>query len=142
VQGLWQREDVLSTNELFLLGEAIVNLTTANPSWVAQKIREIKAVDTGQRAGAIFEMLGLNLFQGPNQRVEPAPANNPGCDGSVFFRDGSSLMLSIKNHGISAAELYFRETVYLIASPLCLWRMTMTAIVPAGAFSGAICRVR
>src|ERR1700674_5645595 len=56
-------------------------------------------------------MLGLNLFHGPNQRVEPAPGGNPGYDGSVFFADGSSLMLSIKNHGISSAELWFRKKV-------------------------------
>jgi hypothetical protein len=71
-------------------------------------IREIKEGDAGRRAGAIFELLGLNLFYAPNQRVEPAPVDNPGYDGKVFLPDGSSLMLSIKNHGITAAELSFR----------------------------------
>jgi hypothetical protein len=109
IQLLWQRRDGQSTNELLLLGDAIVNLTAKNSSWVARQIREIKEGDAGRRAGAVFELLGLNLFCGPNQRVEPAPENNPGYDGKVFFADGSSLMLSIKNHGISSAELNFRE---------------------------------
>jgi hypothetical protein len=108
VQTLWQRKDAQSTNELLLLGDAVVNLTAANPSWVARQISEIKEGDIGRRSGAIFEMLGLNLFHGPNQRVEPAATNQPGYDGSVFFPDGSSLMLSIKNHGITSAELGFR----------------------------------
>jgi len=52
-------------------------------------------------------LLGLNLFSGPGQRLVPAPANRPGFDGSVFFDDGSSLMVSIKNHGISSHESAF-----------------------------------
>jgi hypothetical protein len=108
VQTLWQRKDAQSTNELLQLGEAVVNLMAANPAWVAHQISEIKNGDIGRRSGAIFEMLGLNLFHGPNQRVEPAATNQPGYDGSIFFPDGSSLMLSIKNHGITSAELGFR----------------------------------
>jgi hypothetical protein len=109
VQAVWQLRDAQSTNELLLLGEAIVNLAAADSRWVSRQIREIKEGDAGRRAGAIFEMLGLNMFHGPNQRVEPASANNPGYDGKVFFPDGSSLMLSIKNHGSTSAELSFRE---------------------------------
>jgi hypothetical protein len=104
VQELWRRKDAQSTNELLLLGEAIENLAAIDQSWVIRRIREIKDDDTGRRAGAIFELLGLNLFCGANQRVEPAPENNPGYDGLVFFSDGSSLMLSIKNHGIYSSR--------------------------------------
>jgi hypothetical protein len=69
VQTLWQRKDAQSTNELLLLGEAIVNLSAANRPWVARQIREIKEGDAGGRAGAIFETLGLNMFHAGKQRV-------------------------------------------------------------------------
>ena len=109
VQALWSRKDAQATNELLLLGDAIVNLSTADARWVKRQVDLIKKGDTGTRAGALFELLGLNLFHAPGQQVLPAAANNPGYDGSVVFDDGSSLMLSIKNHGISSKELEFRS---------------------------------
>ena len=108
VQALWSRKDADSTNELLLLGDAIVNLSAADTAWVTRQIDDIKGGDAGTRAGALFELLGLNLFSQAGQRVVPAPAGNPGYDASVVFGDGSSLMLSIKNHGISRRESDFR----------------------------------
>jgi hypothetical protein len=108
-QALWSRKDAQSTNELLLLGDAIVNLSTADARWVERQVDLIKEGDAGTRAGALFELLGLNLFHASGQQVLPAGANNPGYDGSVVLDDGSSLMLSIKNHGISSKELEFRS---------------------------------
>jgi hypothetical protein len=108
VQVLWSRKDAQSTNELLLLGDAIVNFAAADTAWVTRQINDIKTADAGTRAGALFELLGLNLFRGPGQRVLPAHANNPGYDASIVFDDGSALMLSIKNHGISSKEAEFR----------------------------------
>jgi hypothetical protein len=108
VQKLWSRKDAQSTNELLLLGDAIVNHSAADAIWVTRQVDDIKTGDAGTRAGALFKLLGLNLFHGPGQRVLPAPANNPGYDASIVFDDGSSLMLSIKNHGISSREAEFR----------------------------------
>lgn len=104
VQALWSRKDAQSTNELLLLGDAIANLSTADAKWVERQADLIKNGDAGTRAGALFELLGLNLFHAPGQQVLPATANNPGYDGSVILDDGSSLMLSIKNYGISSKE--------------------------------------
>jgi hypothetical protein len=109
VQALWSRKDAQSTNELLLLGDAIANLSTADAKWVGRQVDLIKIGDAGTRAGALFELLGLNLFHAPGQQVLPAAANNPGYDGSVVLGDGSSLMLSIKNHGISSKEAEFRS---------------------------------
>lgn len=109
VQRIWQRKDAFSTNELLLLGDAIANMLAADPAWTRRQIKQIKQGDTGRQAGAIFELLGLNLFCGPNQVVRPAPSGNPGYDGTVYFPDHSSLMVSIKNHGISYAERTFRK---------------------------------
>ena len=109
VQALWSRKDAQSANELLLLGDAIVNLSTADTRWMERQADLIKNGDAGTRAGALFELLGLNLFHAPGQQVLPATANNPGYDGSVILDDGSSLMLSIKNHGISSKEAEFRS---------------------------------
>jgi len=109
VQALWSRKDAQSTNELLLLGDAIANLSTADAKWMERQADLIKNGDAGTRAGALFELLGLNLFHAPGQQVLPATANNPGYDGSVILDGGSSLMLSIKNHGISSKETEFRS---------------------------------
>ena len=53
---------------------------------------QMKIGSIGERAGAAFEIIGLDLFSGPGQRIVPAPAYRPGYDGSVAFDDGSSLM--------------------------------------------------
>lgn len=107
VRELWQDGHALATNEMLTLGHAVSNLAKAHPAWTRHQINQMKIGSAGERAGAAFEIIGLNLFSGPGQRIEPAPANRPGYDGSVFFDDGSSLMVSIKNHGISAHELAF-----------------------------------
>ena len=108
VQQLWRRRDWLATCELLTLGDAIEHLRTIDPAWTRRQVAEMKSDDSGTRSGAAFEILGLNLFRGAHA-IEPASPNNPGYDGRIRFRDGSSLILSIKNHGISSGELYFRD---------------------------------
>jgi hypothetical protein len=107
VQALWQAKHAFATNELLTLGHAIRNLADADATWTRHQINQMKIGSAGECAGAAFELLGLNLFSGPGQRIVPAPANKPGYDGSVFFDDGSSLIVSIKNHGVSAHESAF-----------------------------------
>jgi hypothetical protein len=108
VQQLWQRADWLATSELLTLGEAVQNLLRSDAAWTRRSLNEMKASDPGTRSGATFEVLGLNLFQGP-YTVVPARANHPGYDGEIVFEDGSSLILSIKNHGMSSGERDFKE---------------------------------
>lgn len=104
VQDLWQARHAQATNEMLTLGHAVRNLVKADPAWTRHQISKMKTGSVGERAGAAFEILGLNLFSGPDKRIVPAPANRPGFDGSVFFDDGSSLIVSIKNYGISSHE--------------------------------------
>lgn len=109
VQTLWVRKDALATNELLLLGNAITNLAAQNGKWVERQVAKAKSSDQGERNGALFELLGLNLFNVAGQTVEPARDNTPGYDGRVTLSDGSSVLLSIKNHGLSTPERTFRE---------------------------------
>jgi hypothetical protein len=109
IQVLWKRRDGLATNELLLLGQAISAMLQANGPWTRRQISGMKSTDAGTRAGAMFEVLGLNLFATPGQTIEPAKESNPGYDGRIILKDGSSLLLSLKNHGVSSNELYFRK---------------------------------
>ncbi|MGE8942015.1 hypothetical protein ACO2I3_08895 [Leptospira interrogans] len=109
VQVLWVRKDALATNELLLLGNALTNLAGHNPKWVEQQVTKAKSSDQGQRNGALFELLGLNLFNVAGQTVEPARDDTPGYDGKVTLSDGSCVLLSIKNHGLSTHERTFRQ---------------------------------
>jgi hypothetical protein len=107
VQQLWGLKHAQATNELLTLGQAIRNLLKADPAWTRRQISEMKSGDVGQRSGKTFEILGLNLFSGPGQRIVPAPESQAGYDGTVFLDDGSSLLVSIKNHGITSHETTF-----------------------------------
>jgi hypothetical protein len=108
VQQLWQRKDWLATTELLTLGDALQRLHVVDAAWTKRQVDEMKSQDPGTRSGATFELLGLNLFSDPGT-VEPAPMHNPGYDGRIVFSDGSSLILSIKNHGISSGEIEFKR---------------------------------
>jgi hypothetical protein len=73
-------------------------------------------------AGAIFELLGLNLFRCSGNIVNPArDLNNPGYDGVVVLPNDSSLVLSIKNHGTSWHEQEFRRHAKDLDSRIQAW---------------------
>jgi hypothetical protein len=72
VQKLWRSQDAMATNELLNLGRAVQNLLQADTRWTRRQIGRVKSSDQGQRAGAIFEILGLELFNRPGQQVHPA----------------------------------------------------------------------
>ena len=80
VQELWQAKHTLATNEMLTLGYAVKNLAQAGPTWTRHQIAQMKTGSIGEQAGAAFELLGLNLFSGPGERIVPAPANRPGFD--------------------------------------------------------------
>ena len=109
LQVLWKRRDALSTNELLNFGDAVDAFEKIDQKWLKQKVDLIKNTDEGNRSGAIFELMGLNLFAAAGCKVIPSPGSNPGYDGMVELPDRSSLLVSIKNHGPTAHERYFQE---------------------------------
>jgi hypothetical protein len=109
LQELWARKDALATYELISLGDALYNLLATNPEWTRNHIKEIKFGNPSNRNGAILELLGLNLFHCRDQRVQGAPKHNPGYDGIVTFGNGSTMLLSVKNHGISWHDANFQR---------------------------------
>jgi hypothetical protein len=109
VQKLWRSTDAMATNELLNLGRAVQNLSQRDARWTKRQINIVKSSDQGRRAGAIFEILGLDLFNRPGQEVIPAGDNQEGFDGQVVLSDGS-LIVSIKNHGLSSSEAAFLQS--------------------------------
>jgi hypothetical protein len=107
LQLLWSRQDALATNELLNFGDAVERLHSVSPQWLKAQVELIKGGDSGQSAGAIFEIVGLNLFCRDTYRVIPAPAGKPGFDGTVLLKDGAAILVSLKNHGISSPERQF-----------------------------------
>jgi hypothetical protein len=72
-------------------------------------VSAIKADDDGNRAGAIFELLGLNFFLFAKNKVVPSYGSNPGYDGVVELPNQSTLLVSIKNHGMTSYEKFFQK---------------------------------
>ena len=107
VQALWARRDALASNELLNFGDAVQRLHAESPNWLAGQVDTIKTGDAGQSAGAIFEIIALNLFSRNFCKVEPAPRAKPGFDGTLVLNDGSRILLSVKNHGLSSPEQAF-----------------------------------
>src|SRR5258708_2285145 len=62
--------------------------------------------------------------------------NNPSADIAASNRAGGSDLFQPRIFGSHSSEI-----VYLIPSPVLRFRMTTIAMIPGGAFSGAICKV-
>ena len=108
LQLLWARKDVLATNELLNFGDAVERHHGAYDKWIRHSAKIIKTGDAGQVAGALFEIVALNLFERNACRVVPAPESMPGFDGTVHLKnDTARVCVSVKNHGISAREREF-----------------------------------
>jgi hypothetical protein len=107
LQRLWARKDALATNELLNFGDAVERLHLESPAWLKGKVRSIKTGDEGGSAGAVFEIVALNLFSRDDCQVIPAPDAMPGFDGTVVLKDGARILISVKNHGISTREREF-----------------------------------
>jgi len=108
LQKLWRRQDGLATNELLILGDALQRLRVGNENWLWKAVNRVKTGDPNNRAGAIFELIGLSLLSAENQRIIGAPDNKPGYDGEVVFENGQTLRASLKSYGDSVHE---REVV-------------------------------
>src|ERR1700736_2039168 len=121
IQALWSRKDALATNELFNLGDAIAAFERLDEDWLKRRVAAIKNGDAGNRAGAIFELLALNLFHVTGNRIVSSKENNPGYDGIVELPDGASLVLSLKNHGISSSEKLFIDNAAALDNKYQAW---------------------
>jgi hypothetical protein len=109
LQLLWNSRDALATNELLNFGDAVANFESIDANWLRGQVSVVKTGDEGTRAGAIFELLGLNFYLSAGHKVVPLGNSNPGYDGAIELPDNSSLLVSIKNHRITSHEKFFRK---------------------------------
>lgn len=121
LQKLWTSKDALATNELLNLGDAVHGFEKTDAEWLKRQVAKIKTGDAGNRAGAIFELLALNIFLSSGNNVRPSQGNNPGFDGTVTLPDDSSLLVSIKNHGTTSFGQGFRRRAKALDDQFTGW---------------------
>lgn len=109
LQILWKRKDWLSTTELFLLAASICNLERIDSKWVDEQIENSKQTNQNTHKGAFFELISLESILNSKLSVKPAVKNQPGYDGIVKLRNGSEIILSIKNYNLSKSHKTFIE---------------------------------
>lgn len=107
VQILWQREDILASQELYILSKAIENLKNLNKTTLKQQIKYIKSKDYNTCKGHCFEVIGLSYFQN-NYKMFPTSDGHPGVDGVIEF-DNIQMNWSFKNYGISKHQIEFEN---------------------------------
>lgn len=107
IQGLWARQDFLSTVELFWLGESLRRLTPLNEEWVHHVVGQMRDENRNTRVGHAFEMLLGGALAVPGQTVTLSPPNNPDYDMDVDVDDGPRLRMSFKNFGASPRQAAF-----------------------------------
>jgi len=107
IQRIWCRRDALATNELAILGDAVLFGETMDPKWLARQVKAIKNEPPNNRRGAMFELLAANLIKGPS--IKPTRKDFPGYDLEGNYADGSNLLISLKSYGTSSHEMFFRD---------------------------------
>ncbi len=124
LQILWKRRDALATNELLNFGDAVEGFESADPAWLKRQVKHVKGGDEGNRSGAIFELLGLNTFLAAGAKVVPSSSSNPGYDAVIELPGPTSLLVSIKNHGMTSHERSFRRYAKELDDQFQSWMTT------------------
>lgn len=106
IQHLWQRNEELSTNELYTLATAIKKLMAINPAWTNDQLKKARNFDKNNRMGAICELLTLNLLHSEKYPVIPAKRNQAGYD-AILKVQNKEMRISIKRYGMSIHQQKF-----------------------------------
>lgn len=114
IQLLWNRNDELSTTELYSLGCAIQITAAIDHKWTVDQIKLSMSSDKKNRQGAIFEIYGLSLLQNTDHQIIPAKSNQPGFDGVLINSVGKELRISIKNYRQSESQRRFETYASLL----------------------------
>lgn len=116
---LIERQDVIAEMELDSFATSMRKINKISPKWLNDQIKIIKQKDINNQKGAMFEIIGLgNLIESENYEVSPALMGNPGYDGTIKFRNGSKIYLSMKNFGISRSQKDFNSELHKIRNIL------------------------
>lgn len=107
---LWMRTDVFASIQLFQLGYSFKKIKNQNIGWFNDTIQKIKTGTSGERRGAILEVLFASQLHKPPERVVELPRpNNPGYDIKVKHCDGSLVYYQVKNNNWSDQYYKMKE---------------------------------
>ncbi|MPM30960.1 hypothetical protein SDC9_77513 [bioreactor metagenome] len=109
IQLLWERNDELSTNELYSLADSIKSLNKIDSDWVKAQVKLAKSRDKNNSRGAIFELLALSMMNAIEHPVQPAKRNQAGYDGVITKPKGQHTRVSIKSYGCSNFQQQFEK---------------------------------
>lgn len=111
VQRLWQRGDLLASQELLTLGEALSRVEcSAARTRYTRFLAKLKDADSNNVHGIHWEALCAGLFDPSHHRAQLAPANTPGYDVVVSGVSGMMARVSCKSLLPSKhARSFFRD---------------------------------
>lgn len=119
LQQLWNRKDVLATNELFFFGSCLAMISSIDHKWTTKQVRSIKQGSFTDQLGSFFEINALGMFAGSDsQKIYPTKGNNPGFDGIIELPVERKIRLSLKNYGISAHNKDFAANCSMIENKI------------------------
>jgi hypothetical protein len=108
LRALWKRGDVLSSNEILSLGNAINEVSKIDSIWLRNQIKLMKSAERNNYLGAFAEVISIDLLNGKNHPTVPAKSNQPGYDALMALPPSpKNIRLSIKNYGQSKHESTF-----------------------------------
>lgn len=109
LQLLWNRQDLLSTIELYNFGVSLKRMVSIDKKWVKDQVTQVKSDHKNNQRGAIFEIFALGALRVETQGVTPAKGNNPGFDGLLQISNTKKMRISLKSYGISSHEIEFNN---------------------------------
>ena len=106
IRTIWQSKDVISTQELYWLGDSIQLISKVNSGWLRDAIAKTKLFDIS-RAGTMFEIIMIAALLRGGQEAEPSPPNAPKIDAIFTTFNGQSVAVSMKSFGATSREKEF-----------------------------------
>ena len=108
VRTLWQKQDFLSSFELYSLAIHIDRCESINATWTRHQLKQIKSDDLKNIRGAAFELAVVSMFGLPPQQSIPAKNGAKALDLTIVTADPSrKLRTSVKNFGESTHHADF-----------------------------------
>ncbi|MDD3022020.1 MAG: hypothetical protein PHX61_13725, partial [Alphaproteobacteria bacterium] len=117
IQKLWNRTDILASNELITLGVSIDKLKKVDPDWVKKQMNIIKTCEPNGRRGANYELiLAAALHNINGQTVDLLHPQTPTYDLILNLSTGCKICISIKNFAHSKKSQEFEKEAKSIES--------------------------
>jgi len=118
IQEVWQRDDLISTQELLSFAVAIEKMLANDEKWTKEQIINAKSCNKNTARGAWFEIVGLSYLVNSDYTVAPTKSNTPGIDAVLKWSNDTTINLSLKRYDVSTHEMYFHTKMEQIEDVL------------------------